>query len=231
MNTNSLWFLAIFFAMSIGSWVLGQLREQAKLKKTRDESKRQYEEQLRTGRAEPARGAAGPTAQAMDLAERRQAQLRELRRQQESSRGGVGAVVARPTGTTIPATPRPVPVPIVLGSGGMVIQRGPMMPRPQATPGQRRESAEAEAAQAAAVGREAAQHKRLREQAAHAAAALRTERAEAEAAKRRVVGVKGVRGLLIGSDGRPVTRNDLRRLFALNEILGKPVSMRGGESE
>jgi hypothetical protein len=37
-----------------------------------------------------------------------------------------------------------------------------------------------------------------------------------------------VRSLLFGSDGRARPKDELRRLFALNEVLSKPVSMRKG---
>lgn len=234
MNTNNLWFLAIFFAMSFGSWLLGQLREQAKLKKARDEAKQRYEEQLRTGRSEasrPAPVAPGAAVPPNDLAEKRQAQLRELRKQQESSRSGGPVVVARPVGTGTPGPSRPAPTPIVLGPGGIVIQRAPMPPRPRPVQTRPEPVDPAAMMRAADQAERALEQKKHREKIERRAASDREEKATAAAtATRRAGGSVEIRGLLTGIDGRQARGQELRRLIALSEILGKPVSLRGPET-
>jgi colicin import membrane protein len=102
--------LFLVFGFSAASWLYGKLREQAELKKMRDAQRRRREQELRTGRmtraqaeaeaaatagAAGAGGAATAGAKAGSsrdpeelrrLAERRQAQLRELRERQRQER-------------------------------------------------------------------------------------------------------------------------------------------------
>lgn len=246
---NNLWFLALFFGMSIASWVFGQLREQAKLKKAREEARRQYEEGLRTGRVAVGPRAAAPqpmTATATELAERRAAQLRDLRRQQDASRGGTTVVIAKPPASPPTGVPRPGSTPVVLGPVGIVIPRAPSPVRAKqpTTPAR----VPARPMPEVQDPRLALQQRRLRELAEHDAAVMRAERAEEmetagqtrSAQARRhgadsigeVASVRprstasGVRGLLFGKDGRAKRGEEMRRLFALNEVLGQPVSMR-----
>lgn len=222
---NNLWVLAIFLAMSFGSWLLNQLREQAKLKKARDEARRRYEEQLRTGRTEPSRSVApAPVAapSAEEAAQRRQAQLRELRKQQESS--GRTVVIARPS----PQAPaRPAPSPIVLGPGGVVIARGPQQTgRVRPSPAERRETPDAAvaAAQQAEAARLALEQRRARERAEREAAALAAERATAIA--KQAAASRSVRSVLVPGDSKTPRGDQLRRLIALKEILDPPMALR-----
>jgi hypothetical protein len=233
MNTNNLWFLLAVFGMSMLSWVIGKLREQAKIKAAKDAARRRYEESLRTGRVadEPAK----PTAVAprnQDLAERRQAQLRELRKQQEAGRGGT-TVVARPApagGGAGPGMP-----------GRVVIQRGgappgrPSTAKPQA--GLREGAATSIEMEDPRV---ALARKRAAEQAERERAALAAERAEEEAVRaeqaryasqqtaRAAAASRGAdsprrrAGALAGA----LAGADLRRAVVLTEVLGKPVAMR-----
>jgi hypothetical protein len=246
---NNLWFLALFFGMSFASWLYGQLREQAKLKKAREEARRQYEEGLRTGRTSTEQPRPSPqpaTATAGELAERRQAQLRELRRQQDATRGGTTVVIAKPQTSPPTGVARPGSTPIVLGPGGIVIPRAPAPVRAKPAPAPAR--VPARPMPEVQDPRIALQQRRLREQAEHEAAVIRAEQAEevetasqsrSALARRQGAGSIGtvesvrprpsasrVRGLLFTDDGRVKRGAELRRLFALNEVLGRPVSMR-----
>lgn len=250
MTTQNLWILFLMFGASLVSWVFNHLREQAKLRQAKEQARRQYEEHLRTGRVpEGGRAASGgpervSSSSSSEVAERRQAQLRDLRRQQEVARGGTSVVVAKsPTGPTVRGA-RPGPPTIVLGPGGVVIQRGPAparAPVPAARvprPGVGLPAEVEEADPRIEFGR-----KRLREQTDREAAFLRAAQAEqaleveetrrrsavdapaaaAPAAVRR--GGLDVRGIFTGRN-----RADLRRLMAINEVLSPPMSLRGGVS-
>ena len=56
MGQNFQWqqylFIAVFMAFSVGSWVFGAVRQQAKRKRARAAARSRFEEQLRTGRSE-----------------------------------------------------------------------------------------------------------------------------------------------------------------------------------
>lgn len=252
MTTQNLWILFLMFGASLVSWVFNHLREQAKLRQAKEQARRQYEEHLRTGRVpEGGRAASGgpervssSSSSSSEVAERRQAQLRDLRRQQEVARGGTSVVVAKsPTGPTVRGA-RPGPPTIVLGPGGVVIQRGPgpaRAPVPSARlprPGVGLPAEVEEVDPRIEFGR-----KRLREQAEREAALLRAAQAEqaleVEEARRRSAvvapaaaapavvrrGGLDVRGIFTGRN-----RAELRRLMAINEVLSPPMSLRGGVS-
>jgi len=123
--------LLIFGGIAFISWLFGKLKEQAEINRARQQSRRQYEESLRTGRSEgePATATSQSTQTGMSqdlrtLAQRRQEQLRALREQQAERmrRGGAGrfqttAGAPDPTawsgGQTTPQQParRPTPPP------------------------------------------------------------------------------------------------------------------------
>lgn len=245
MNRQQLFFLLVFFGMSVGSWVIGKLREQAKIRHSRDQARREFEERLRTGQVAPgpnASPAPAPSPQAQDLAERRQAQLRELRRQQEEGRGrGSTVLVGRPTGPTMPQRT------VVVGRGGQgpgVTLPGGVRTGPTTTqiPG-RRPQAPVPAAPPTVDPRLEHQRRRAAEQAerdrARREAAAAEEAAIREETLRRTVTARpqeeiaaglsapiNVRSLLIGPAGRGRPREELRRLIAVSEVLAKPVSLR-----
>lgn len=126
-NNQQLIFLGFFLALSLFSWVMGQLREKRKIKRAREEARRRYEEQLRTGRSpeEQPSVLVQQSARAQEMAEQRQAQLRELRRQQEQQtprQRPLPGVVATTGQRVIVARPPGAP-------GGVVVQRVPNAPR------------------------------------------------------------------------------------------------------
>lgn len=111
--------ILIFFGFTALSWIANKLREQAEVKRLRDEMRRREEEALRSTnvmrQAEAdervQEGVKSPTQQRMEeLAARRQAQLRELRERQ----AGEGARQRQP-GVVVP------------GGGGTSV-RGPGQP-------------------------------------------------------------------------------------------------------
>lgn len=126
---QQLLFLLIFLGLSAASWIFGHLKEQAKIRRAKEEQRRRFEEQLRTGRPpEEKLPVLVPSADpGRDLAEKRQAKLQELRRQQAQAQANRGAkvVVLRPPGATGPTgTPR--------APGG---QGAPRFPGPGGIPG------------------------------------------------------------------------------------------------
>ena len=114
-NNSQLIILLIFATISALSWVFGKLKEQSELKRARDEARRKRDEELRTGRVEqPSPTSRMPPTpaqvRAQDMAARRQAQLEELRRQQQARTqmtlpGGVVIVRGPVPGPTAPAPP------------------------------------------------------------------------------------------------------------------------------
>lgn len=242
MTQQNLWMLLIFFGLSALSWVVGKMREQATIRKQKEEARQRYEEQLRTGRdAEPGpqRTVSPQTPVPADLAERRQAQLRELRRQQQGrTSASPPIVVARPAPQS---RVRTIP-------GGVVIQRGPGSPqRPQAPatrPAKRPASSKNDplASPWLALDQRRQAEQSERERIAREAEARETQQVRLEAAQRRApVPVEddapespasarhrrgmGVRELLVPGPSRQRPA-DLQRLFALSEVLGRPVSLR-----
>ncbi len=107
---NQFWLLLIFGGIAFLSWLFGKLKEQAEINRAKQQSRRRYDESLRTGRSEE-EPAAAPTAtqgagmpqDLRTLAQRRQEQLRALREQQaERMRRAAGG---RQTTTTRPPDP------------------------------------------------------------------------------------------------------------------------------
>lgn len=124
----------IFFAFSALSWLIGKLREQAAIKKARDENRRAREEELRTGRVAepPAPTRGGELAELRELAAKRQEQLRQMREMQKRSAASARqrpqeAVVIGPSPIPLPGTPGPRP--------GIPTMRGPGIPGTPGTPG------------------------------------------------------------------------------------------------
>jgi len=110
--------ILLFFGFTALSWIVNKLREQAEVKRLRDEMRRREDESLRSTnvsrQAEADQrlqeGVKSPTQQRMEeLAARRQAQLRELRERQAGE-----TAQRRPTGGGVP--------------GGGVVVRGPGQP-------------------------------------------------------------------------------------------------------
>jgi hypothetical protein len=119
----------LFFAFSAVSWVVGKLREQAAIKKARDEMKRARDEELRTGRAvaQPAPTRGGELAELRELAMKRQQQLQQMRDMQkrapQTTRGGTPEILVG----------APLPVPGLPNRPGTL--SAPGMPRTPGTPG------------------------------------------------------------------------------------------------
>jgi len=128
--------LFAFMGMSVASWVFGQLREQTRRKKARDDARRRYEEQLRTGRAaDPGSKPAAPRqamSRAQQLAARRQAQLEELRRRQRGTLPPPPPS-ARPQ-TLVRSPQQGVARPTGRPPSGVVVQRVPVQGSPVPTP-------------------------------------------------------------------------------------------------
>lgn len=113
-NYTQLFIILAAFGLSFLSWLIGKLKEQAQIKRMRDQIQRQQEAELRTGRssqpvAQPSRGA--ELQELKELAARRQAQLRELRESGVPQRPGMPGVPGIP-GVPGGAAPRPVPRPM-----------------------------------------------------------------------------------------------------------------------
>lgn len=262
-NNFQLVLFAAIFGLSILSWVVGKVREQAEIKRQRDAARRRMEEQLRTGRAEPApsptTAAQGMSAQ--ELAARRQAQLQELRRQQaEKKRAALGATLPMPVpggpgglggpgGAGAPHARAPMPRPAKptvrpAGQAAATPTRPAQRPTTQPTTLKRPEQlGDRPARDPAPVRRGPAEPTRRRPpEAREPARLLYDEPAEpvvsrasrfappAAAAPPRVAEVAprtpSVRALLFGTGGEPRRSDELRRLFALQEVLGAPLSMR-----
>lgn len=147
--------LLLFFGFSAVSWVIGKLREQAAIKKARDEMKRARDEQLRTGRApEPVAGGQPPPARTSELNElrelaaKRQRQLEQMREMQQQglrAQRTAAQTPARdprqaqvPMPFPIPGIPLPAPKPGGAGGpGGMGAPGGPGVPRAPRPPTRR----------------------------------------------------------------------------------------------
>ncbi|MFM9957067.1 MAG: hypothetical protein ACKVZJ_03260 [Phycisphaerales bacterium] len=145
-NNLQLLLIILVFGFSAISWVIGKLREQAAIKKARDELRRARDEQLRTGRT-PEEAGSGPSEaktrsgdlnELRELAMKRQRQLEQMKEMQQQQMRSQRTAAQTPTrdprqvpGTSsippmpfpIPGTPLPTPKP---GGGGGL--RGPGMP-------------------------------------------------------------------------------------------------------
>lgn len=223
--------LLIFGGISMLSWVLGKLREQAELKRARDEARRRREEELRTGRSGDApdsmdaRQTAART-RAQELAARRQAQLEQLRRQQQAR-----AQVTLPGGVVIVRNPPPPPAPTRAPSPA---RRPPSPAGPTGIPvPPRRSTVRPTPASRGAPGPRptpptAAPPPR--------APAPRPAPPRVEAPdffdrdnSRRGRQGPSVRDLLRGSAGAPAGAGNLRALIGAMEVLGPPVALRRTE--
>lgn len=216
--------LLIFAGISTLSWVFGKLREQAELKRARDEARRRRDEELRTGRAveTPAPGTRQSAAQsrAQELAARRQAQLEQLRRQQQAR-----AQVAVPGGVVIVRGPQPPGAP---ARGPVVTRRLPAQPVPTGilVPPRKSSTRPAPTSRPAASQRptlaapSAPPAPRPAESAAEIGshAASRPEHA--------LRNTQSVRGLLLGASDDAARTRGLRALIGAIEVLGPPVALR-----
>jgi hypothetical protein len=242
--SNQFYLFAIVATLSLLSWIIGKLREQAEIKRAKDEARRRQDEQLRTGRSSGAPAANAPAgASAQELAARRQAQLEALRKQQQINQRAraVGTAAPRPMGQPggPPGGPRPMgPDPRQPGFGvPQTTTRGPTpLPgqqpqrpaaRPQQAPQQQRKQNQQR-------GESSRQQRRIevvaqpfeppepppvvrRSAFAPPPPAAAPVHAEVRA---------GPKGLLFNADGRARSPAELRRAFALMEVLSPPLSMR-----
>lgn len=219
----------IIFLIVIGfsgaSWVYGKIREQADLQRAREEARKRFEEQLRTGRAETGEEEDQTTSREQrldELAARRQAQLQELRkRQQAAARGGQQTVVLRgPSSQQAPAqqrssqrqttTPRPVTrVPSAQSQRVRQPTRQQLLQQQQAEARQQIEAAQEEERRQRAV--------RERMEAAR--------RAQAETAIAPALKGHTVRELLLHPHDA-TRKNTLRALIGATEVLSTPMSAR-----
>ncbi|MCA9293044.1 MAG: hypothetical protein KDA20_04440 [Phycisphaerales bacterium] len=220
----------LVFVLVVGapllSWIAGKIKEAHELKRLRDVARKNYEEQLRTGRApeQPApskKEPAKPTRTAADLqalAERRQQQLRELRQRQIGQ--AAPAAPVKPTqrpAQRLPGVARPA------GSGGPT-------PRPNAG-GQRPLRQSAPIARQTQRGADRSRREsttRAVTPTPPGARAVQSVLAQAMAQKA-VPAAPPPRGVTPTPVGvRPVvpTREDLRRAIVLSELLDRPVSLR-----
>lgn len=115
--------ILLVFGASALSWVIGKLREQAAVKRMKDEARRRTDEELRTGRitdapAEPSRSS--ELAELRELAARRQQQLQQMRQTQKQTAAQRREDAARgPAPVPIRSTPsQPSPRPGVPGFPG-----------------------------------------------------------------------------------------------------------------
>ena len=230
-NNSQLIILLIFATISALSWVFGKLKEQSELKRARDEARRKRDEELRTGRVEqPSPTSRMPPTpaqvRAQDMAARRQAQLEELRRQQQARTqmtlpGGVVIVRGPVPGPTAPAPPRrgpavpttvPAPARRPQGrpSGPTAAPRGTARPAPSTPP--KPVSAP------------------LREAAARPAPSTDAAAGKLEA-RPRPFGQRGSASLALFLDANGHARPpaDLRAVIGAIEVLGPPVSARRDE--
>gem|GEM_PF-1355433 len=117
MNRLNLYIFLAIMGFSFLSWIYNQLRLQRERLRIQQERERRRLEALRTGRglretaaARPSHTVLSPAAQhAQQIAQRRQAQLERLRRQQ-----ALRAAMSRSSGTPSPGTPR---IPSAPGTG------------------------------------------------------------------------------------------------------------------
>lgn len=240
-----------FFAFSALSWVIGKLREQAAIKKSRDEARRNRDEELRTGRAveAPAQTRGGELAELRELAAKRQQQLQQMRDMQKRS---AAAAKQRPKDTVV-FGPSPIPLP-----GGQR-QQGPGVPgvpgrpslpnapvtlRPQGRPQQQPSRGVQDIRPGTPLPRAKGKTPATRRE-EPAAEFVRQPYTVEPAKPRRIVADTtdhiggpgapetsvnrpapvGLAALLATAGKRP-TPSDMRRAIMLNEVLSKPVGMR-----
>ncbi len=246
--------LLIVFGMSAISWVIGKLREQAAIKRMKDELKRRQEEELRTGRtSEPSQ----PTKlselqQLRELAIKRQQQLEQMRAAQRTAgqadaaraRGTLGAPSQGGPVVLIPSPPIPtgrIPKP-TRAPGVPGIPGGPGVPR--TIPGGGRPAGGAGSSRP--VPRRAAEPEPQRTLARPPATVPVPEPARGVTQGRgRLMEIASAQSDRAGDAGRPSApaavelaalvglrargggAAELRRAILLSEVLGPPVSARG----
>jgi len=221
--------ILIFAGISTLSWVFGKLREQAELKRARDDARKRRDEELRTGRSEqePSPAAARPTAaqsRAQELAARRQAQLEQLRRQQQSR-----AQVTLPGGVVIVRTPQ-TPGPVSRGQS--VPRRAPTPTQSPGIPVPPRKSTTRPTlpqSRIPSVQRPAQIAQPPAPAARPVAAAPKISTPIHDPAVDHDSPHSAVRALLRGAPGQPRSARDLRALFGVMEVLGPPVALRRTE--
>ncbi len=251
MMSNQFYLFAIVASLSLLSWIVGKLREQAEIKRAKDEARRRQDEQLRTGRAAGAPGGAAANApagaSAQELAARRQAQLEALRRQQQMNQRSraVGTAAPRPMGQPggPPGGPRPMgPDQRQVGFGvPQTVTRGPTalpgQPQPQRPAARPQQTTLPQRKQNQQRG-EPTRPQRRPEVAAQPfdpPAPPPVVRRSAFAPPPPVAAPvhaevrAGPKGLLFNPDGRVRSPAELRRAFALMEVLSPPLSMRDEE--
>lgn len=240
-SQHNLWFLLIFFGFSIASWVFNQLREQAKIKQQRDRARKQYEEQLRTGRdpndPQPKPIVTPSAPAALDERARRQAQLQELRMKQSRQMPPQPIIVARAP-TSAPPTSRPGAT-IPTGPAGARLPTGfPLPPRTkprdanttgQPTPSPRRaaDTKRQPPDPAPRVRTEEPDVYRVEPQPSTRPEPSTSFPSSASSYARAPIGEASMRPM--GPLGAPLTIVDLRRAIVLQELLGQPVALRNRE--
>lgn len=244
--TNQFWLFAIVASLSLISWIVGKLREQAEIKRAKDEARRRQDEQLRTGRASGAPG--GPAgnapagASAQELAARRQAQLEALRKQQQMNQRAraVGTAAPRPMNQppAAPSGPRSMgPDPRQVGFGvPQTATRGPtpLPGQPQKPAARPQQSPQQQRKQSQQRGEPSRQQRRTEvvAQPFEPPAPPPVVRRSAFAPPPPVAAPvhaevrAGPKGLLFNADGKARSPAELRRAFALMEVLSPPLSMR-----
>jgi hypothetical protein len=133
-NQINLYIFLLVLAASGLSWLFRQLNEAKERKRALQAEQRRKDEILRTGR-DPSETAANPMQEAdanqrlREIAARRQAQLRELRKKQQAGGEGSGEVTARPApvagGGSAGGGAGGPPVGRELWPGGPVVVAGP----------------------------------------------------------------------------------------------------------
>ncbi len=225
--SNLLQILVIFLVVGSGaiSWAINKMKEEAERKRLREQMRRRRDEEIRTGRPQPApqSKAQAQDARLKELAERRQAQLRELKKQQAQggAQGGGGVVVRPPAGRRPPAPVSTRPTTVV-------------RPLPAGQSAARAAEAELEAERRERERRRL-ERKRLREERERQAAA-ELRQTQANLLSIGMIGAPGARRAGATAAGGAEARRahallhggktDLRALIAATEVLSKPVGLR-----
>lgn len=241
------WIFLLVFGFGAASWLVRQLQEQARIRQAKERAKRQFEEQLRTGRPpqeappQPPRESRLPRSD--DLVARRQAQLNELRRRQAQSSplAGAGMIVKAPSGPRGIGGLRPAGA---VPPSGVVIQRlpsgagapaptrrpAPSRPaptppgvRPPASPAQLNEARRKDQQQREAVMRQLESQERARIENERRRRTAQAAVEEREQERKRVVAQPMSVSPLHGPDGQLKSVAELRDIFIASELLGRPL--------
>lgn len=239
-------YLLILAGPAIG-WAIKKVKEQAAVKAERERRRNLEYESLRTTQVVDRKSPSDEQSEAVErqramreLALRRQAQLQELRqrqieaaRQRQQQRGpnapqpgeGLSALVGgaqAPQQGSLTSTPTPAPL-----RPAHTPQQTPQAPRRPAaiTPPQRQRQPQPRQKQPAPIRRPEAQRPARVKPAKPSVPPVVPGVVPGVTARGSGI---GVRSLLFARDGGRRSKDELRRLFALNEVLSKPVSMRKG---